>query len=462
MRRNSDHATSRPVSRRRLLRAAYGAAAIALLGACAPAPTPVPTQAPAPTQAATKAPAPAAAPPTTKEAITLSWLGATVFERPHQMAGEAFEQETGIKVRFLFLPYGEMVNKQQLAITAKSADYDLMVAEALLVPGYIKSGFFTPIDDFTKTASLGDAALDDVFPAALDVFKAEGKLYGIPYQTSTQLLYYRTDLFESAGLKPPKTLQEMSEQARKLKQGDVFGYATPTAPGIFAINMYSGFLWSFGGDFFDAKWQPIFNGTAGVQALEYFVDIVRSAGPPGSDIWHNGQVAEAMQKGLVAMSQNWAPNIASVMNDPKLSTVAGKVGFATVPPGPAGRGVRLVAWSDMIVAGTKHREAAYRWLRYAGSAEYYRKFGAPTGLIFARKSVGADAALAKSYPYFPPVAEMLQSARLVPVIPETNEFTTVIGDQVNAAIVGKTKPKDALDAAAASVRDILKRGGYYP
>jgi ABC-type glycerol-3-phosphate transport system substrate-binding protein len=253
----------------------------------------------------------------------------------------------------------------------------------------------------------------------------------------------------------------MNEQAKKLKQGDVYGYATATAPGVFAVNMYSGFLWSFGGDFFDAKWEPIFNSAAGVQALEYFVDIVRSAGPPGSDNWHNGQAAEAMQKGLVAMCQNWAPNIAAVMNDPKLSTVAGKVGFATVPPGPAGRGVRLVAWSDMIVASSKQREAAYRWLRFAGAGEYYRKFGAPTGLIFARKSIATDAELAKTYPYFPPVGEMLQSARLVPVIPETNEFTTVIGDQVNGAIVGKTKPKEALDAAAANVRDVLKRGGYY-
>ena len=64
------------------------------------------------------------------------------------------------------------------------------------------------------TGPLKQQVTEDVFPNVIETASFEGKLYAAPFNTNTQLLWYRKDLVK----KPPKTWDEMIDQAEELKE----------------------------------------------------------------------------------------------------------------------------------------------------------------------------------------------------------------------------------------------------
>ena len=76
-----------------------------------------------------------------------------------------------------------------------------------------------PLDD-----KFSPGFLDAFEPAGLDAMRIDGKLMGLPYFLDPRALYYRTDLFEAAGLEPPATWDEVRAAAKALNNPpDVYG-----------------------------------------------------------------------------------------------------------------------------------------------------------------------------------------------------------------------------------------------
>jgi multiple sugar transport system substrate-binding protein len=77
-------------------------------------------------------------------------------------------------------------------------------------------GAFEPLDDAFKAVGVDVSIIN---PAVIPLMKYNGVTYIFPVNTDTILLFYRTDLFEQAGLdpsKPPTTIAELDEYAQKL------------------------------------------------------------------------------------------------------------------------------------------------------------------------------------------------------------------------------------------------------
>ena len=70
--------------------------------------------------------------------------------------------------------------------------------------------------------------LDKFFPGVVTTAMYKGRLYAVPYSTNAGLLYYRKDLLDAAGLKPPKTWAELREQAQRLSREHGLG-GTPAS-----------------------------------------------------------------------------------------------------------------------------------------------------------------------------------------------------------------------------------------
>ena len=62
------------------------------------------------------------------------------------------------------------------------------------------------------------ALLENFVPGVLDRGKIDGRLYGIPWHVHSRVLYYRSDIFEQAGLEPPSTLLELQNIAAALSR----------------------------------------------------------------------------------------------------------------------------------------------------------------------------------------------------------------------------------------------------
>src|SRR6266576_1263443 len=74
---------------------------------------------------------------------------------------------------------------------------------------YQKAGLITPIDDlFNQWPDK-----DKFIPSTIKALTINGKLYGVPYNTNVRVLLYRKDILQKYNLQPPKTWEEMLDDA---------------------------------------------------------------------------------------------------------------------------------------------------------------------------------------------------------------------------------------------------------
>jgi sn-glycerol 3-phosphate transport system substrate-binding protein len=93
-------------------------------------------------------------------------------------------------------------------------------------PLAIDSGFFKPVEDILPADELA-ALKADIMPPLVNYFTVGGKLWSLPWNNSTPVLYYNKDMFTAAGLDPntpPATWQELEADCEKIKAANVAPY----------------------------------------------------------------------------------------------------------------------------------------------------------------------------------------------------------------------------------------------
>lgn len=128
-----------------------------------------------------------------------------------------FEEENpDINVESEQVPFNALFEQIQVRLGAGSSDPDVLSVDVPLVAGYGLRDWLLPLDDaFTEDERA------DWLEAALAAGSYEGHLLAAPVSTSTQLLFYNSDLFEKAGITPPGqderwTMQYIAEIAPQL------------------------------------------------------------------------------------------------------------------------------------------------------------------------------------------------------------------------------------------------------
>ena len=109
---------------------------------------------------------------------------------------------------------------------------------------------------------------------------ATPKLICVPFIGDIQTFTYRNDVYTGGA---PKTWDEVIEKGKagvaagKIKYSVVF----PGLSGNPIVTSWHPLLLSFGGDFFDDKWNPIFNSEVGKASADFLVTTLKQNGPPG-------------------------------------------------------------------------------------------------------------------------------------------------------------------------------------
>lgn len=126
-----------------------------------------------------------------------------------------------------FGDFDETLHAFQASIAAQNPP-----AAAMLVPSptvtFATRGILEPLNDFM--AADPDFDVDDYVPAFMDLITLDGNIYALPLFGTTQVLYYRKDLFAEAGINPNealKTWEGLSQAAAQLTQrenGEVVVY----------------------------------------------------------------------------------------------------------------------------------------------------------------------------------------------------------------------------------------------
>ena len=279
-----------------------------------------------------------------------------------------FTELTGIKVDFEVIPPRENREKAVLDLGAKTGNYATHTADPMFLPLYETNHWIDPLDDYLNDPKLTDKNwfnVMDIIPLWRAADSVKGKLYGMPLEGEATIHIYRKDICEKLGIKPPETLDEFKEAAKKANKfdGKIAGAALRGFRGA-GQNVYiwpSLFL-EFGGKWFDGKGKPQVNSEAGVKALEYYCDLLQNYGPPGVENMNWPEIMEAFAGGNIFQYID-ANSTASIIEDKRKSKVAGLIGYQRWPKGPTGRRVTSIwNWTCPINAALSKKKKVATWL----------------------------------------------------------------------------------------------------
>jgi multiple sugar transport system substrate-binding protein len=186
-----------------------------------------------------------------------------------------FEQQNpGIKVQLTDYPWTEYENALVLRMRNKTPT-DVIYGGQDWLPAWAAAGFLAPLDDVAPDQI--PALKKDLAGFAVSDVTYKGKVYGLPYYADTISFLYNKKMLDDAGIAVPKTWEDVTAAAEKLKAG---GLEFPIAYEYNADlpNFYDQFIagvYSRGGDMFDKDLNPLFADpqSAAFKQLQWIQDI---------------------------------------------------------------------------------------------------------------------------------------------------------------------------------------------
>ncbi len=383
----------------------------------------------------------------------------------HSKKVAAFTEATGIKVTYVYVPFAALRERLTAEMVGGSDDFDLMTAMDVWIPPLVDK-LFAPIDK-----DLAARKIDmNRYPAA---FTSAGKFptgtYGLPVRCHIQLLWYRKDLFDKAGLKAPTTWDELVEVGKKVQEQNpgIAGITIPygRADGQNLMVWYN-FLWGAGGDLFDDKGQPIFNSPAGIKATQDFTDIIlkHKITPPGAASFNESDSTTNFFQGKSAMVPVWW-HVYNRLRLPDAMVKADQVGFVPLPSYP-GKGATTYTnqWIYGLNVKTKNRDAVMEFMDYICGADIEKSIlvdPAESDVVCVHWQNLRDPQVNARFGDMHAIAAKALETT-TKAIPNTASFLPVVdalaGAMSNIVTQGVPIP-EALNTAAAQAQRIIRRGG---
>jgi sorbitol/mannitol transport system substrate-binding protein len=414
------------------------------------------------------------------ETLTIATVNNGDMIRMQKLTDDFKAKNPGIDLQWVTLEENVLRQKVTTDIATKGGQYDVLTIGTYEVPIWSKLGWLAPLDKLSADKTYD---VDDLLPAIRSGLTTDGKLYAAPFYGESSMVMYRKDLFDKAGLKMPDapTWTFIADAARKItdKSHEVYGICLRGKAG-WGENM--AFLTatanSFGARWFDEKWKAQFDQPEWKNTLDFYVKLMKDAGPPGASSNGFNENLSLFQTGKCGM---WidATVAASFVSDPKESKVADKVGFALAPDNGLGkRGNWLWAWNLAIPASSKKTEAAEKFIAWATSKDYTNLVAQKEGWLNAppgtRSSLYANADYQKAAPFAKMTLDSINSAdpthptvKPVPyvgvqfvAIPEFQGIGTAVGQQFSAALAGQITVDAALKAAQQLTTREMTKAGY--
>jgi sorbitol/mannitol transport system substrate-binding protein len=384
----------------------------------------------------------------------------------------------GITLNWVVLEEGVLRQRVTTDISTKGGQFDVMTIGMYEAPIWGKLGWLEALE-FSA-----DYDVEDILPAMRDGLSYEGTLFAAPFYGESSMIMYRKDLVDAAGMaiEDNPTWDHVKEVAAAIHDPDngVYGICLRGKPGwgdntAFITTMAN----SFGAQWFNEDWTPALDSEAWSNAVNFYVDLLTSYGPPGSEGNSFNEILALMNEGKCGM---WidATIAASFVTDPGQSKVADKMAFAQAPYQETKKGANwLWAWALAVPAGTKQGDDAKAFIEWATSKAYIElvaeKNGwgsVPTGTRTStyenanfQDAATFDEAELKAILSANPNDSTLNPSPYVGVqfaaIPEFQAIGIAAGQQFTAALAGDVSVEDALAAAQEAADREMRKAGYY-
>ena len=394
-----------------------------------------------------------------------------------EFTDEFNREHPDITVRYVTLPENEARARITQDVATKAGQFDVVMIGTYEAPIWGRNDWLTDLTDYALDDKEYD--LDDLMPAVRKGLSADGALFAVPFYGESSMLMYRKDLFEQAGLTMPDkpTWTEVAEFARQLKTPDRAGICLRGLPGWGEqLAPLDTVINTFGGRWYDEDWNAQLTSPETAKAVSFYIDLINDAGEPGAPNAGFSECLTAYTQGQAAMWYD-ATVAAGPLEDPEVSKVVGRNGYAPAPVEETDWSGWLWAWSLAIPKTAKDPDAAWEFVSWATSKEYIRMVGEDLGwervppgsrlstyeipefveagkgsaevTLDALKTIDPNRATVDPVPY-----TGIQYVQ----IPEFQDLGTRVSQQFAAVLAGNKSVEDALETAQGEAEAVAEDG----
>lgn len=386
-----------------------------------------------------------------QQSITVAVESGSPWEAFYGEAAAEFTDETGISVQFTSIPHANMREQFLSDAVSGTGGIDVFTVDQPWLPEFAQNGYLVNLDD-----RLSERDKADFLPHSLDTTSFDGGLYGIPYMVHNTVLYYRTDLFEAAGIEaPPTTWEEYREDAKLLTNAEtgVWGTVIPGKQDGEVATRFESFVLAAGGRIADENGAPTIDTPEARAAFDMMTGIQfdDKSSPQGlNDLTvMQGQFLE----GNAAMIIIW-PYLYSIASDDTQSKVAGNFDIAKVPGDP--QVSTTFSWGFGINSASKNVDAAWEWLRWSTSSDVLERLSrsqvAPVPRLSVNEALAADTELGDEQRHaFEVFGDSVAASTTMPMTPAYPQYQEAIAVLVSAVMSQSMSVDDALAQAQASM-----------
>jgi multiple sugar transport system substrate-binding protein len=372
-----------------------------------------------------------------------------------------FEEETGVRVNLVELPYAGVYDRLTAEFATGGSAFDVATVDVIWLPAF--ADFVEPLDElFTEEV------IADLPPALVDDAQMDGTFIGMPTWANSEILFYRTDLFEDPAqreafrseygydLAPPVDWQTFRDVARFFTQdtdgdGNIDLYGTDVKGAVETEWLAHVLQAGSPGVALDADGNVIIDNAEHQAALEFYAALNCEDGvsPAGVATIGWAEAQNLFYQGQTAMMRFWAH---AYRLTPEDSVVEGNVGVVPMIAGDAGIAGIPGPWYNVVPSSGSNIELAKQFVQFAYE---HNALGieAPLGLA-ARISAYEQYQGEPGFEHFEPLLETLNAEATTgrPLVENWQQITDeVLVPLVSAAATCEAAPADLLAQARSQI-----------
>lgn len=336
-----------------------------------------------------------------------------------------------------------------------NSPYDLVYMDIVWVPKFAAAGWLQSLSDRVSQAELAEFLEGDI-----DGGSYNGELYRMPVRSDGGMLYYRTDLLDTAGYAPPNTFSDLLGISQTLQEEDLvdWGYLWQGKQYEGLSAMFVEVLTGYGAFWVNPDTLEVgLDRPEAIEAVEFLQSTLqKQVSPPGITTYAEEEARRLFQNGEAAFMRNW-PYAFGLLSEPD-SPVKGKFSIQPMVHAPDhSSGACLGGWGIGIATSSQHPDEAWEVAEFFSSEDIQRKFVLATGYVPSRKDLFSDPQILAKYPYYSQLLTVVENAALRPPIAQYAQASDILQRYLSAAITNQMTAEEAMTKAANETRRLLGR-----
>ncbi|WP_240121426.1 MULTISPECIES: ABC transporter substrate-binding protein [unclassified Streptomyces] len=389
--------------------------------------------------------------------VSINWYNFPDDSGALQKAADRCGQQSGGRYRIVYhkLPRAADGQRQQL-VRRLAAEDDSMDVLGLDVTWPAEFAEARWIREWTGRAK--QLASEGTLRVPLQTATWKDKLYAVPYNTNTQLLWYRKDLVPT----PPRTWAEMLDMARRLAQQGKPHYVEIQGAQYEGLTVwFNTMVSSAGGSILNPSATEASLGPPAVRAAGVMRDMANSpAADPSLSNQMEDQNRLAMESGVAAFELNYPFVYPSMKaNNPELFK---NFAWAPYPRVDADRPSRpTIGGIDLAVSAySRHPDLSFEAALCLRDRQNQLTAALEGGLPPTLRALYDDPSFVEQYPFAQEVLDALQSASVRPITPAYQNVSIVISHALSPP--SAIKPESTVASISSQIDDALQSKGVIP